>query len=170
MVWNWTSNCHCQSKWANFGQKLGSPAKTSILNEKSSEINGSRISLKISQYYRTFCRTLGHPGQFLTVTDQLSYYLIICYHWLAVPNGPIRISIANELRLKDQFSVTLFHHFFQNIGNWWRHQFYDVTDLYLFIYFRKTKNGTTRKQQRIPYHSHSMGSSTGKFSYDVINS
>ena len=122
--------------------------KTVFLNGKSSEINGSRISLKISQFYRTFCRTLGHPGQFLTVTDQLSYYLIICYHWLAVPNGPIRISIANELRLNDQFSVTLFHHFFRILkiddvitSILWRPWFIFIN---LFI-LEKTKNGTTRK-------------------------
>ena len=97
------------------------------------KINGFRLCLKMRQYYRTFCRTLGHPGQFLTVTDQLSYYLIIRYLWLAVPNGPIRISIANELRLNDLFLVTFFDHFFfrllkiDDVITFWRHWF-------IFIY------------------------------------
>ena len=98
------------------------------------EINASRISLKMRQNYRTFCRTLlGHPGQFLTTTDQLSYYLIIRHLWLAVPNGPIRISIANELRLNDLFfGHTFFRHF---SDYWWRHHFYDVfIILYLLFY------------------------------------
>ena len=111
------------------------------------EINGSRISLKMRQNYRTFCRTLlGHPGQFLTTTDQLSYYLIIRHFWLAVPNGPIRISIANELRLNDLFfGHTFFRHF---SDYWWRHHFYDVfIILYLFIYFRqKTKQKMAQQE------------------------
>ena len=111
------------------------------------EINGSRISLKMRQNYRTFCRTLlGHPGQFLTTTDQLSYYLIIRLLWLAVPNGPIRISIANELRLNDLFfGHTFFRHF---SDYWWRHHFYDVfIILYLFIYFRqKTKQKMAQQE------------------------
>ena len=138
--------CHCQSKWANFGQKLGIPAKTSIFKWKI--IRNKRISdiFEDKPILSDFLSDIRAPR---AVFDSHRPIILLFNYMLPLIGCSQRTNQNIDCKWTSS-QRPVFGHTFWSLF-FWILKIDDVINfmtsliyIYLFI-LEKTKNGTTRK-------------------------